>query len=91
MLSEYQLKITDSYHIPISNVEKLVPNFFFKEVYASLWKFAILLENRIKTKKIHHLLEFNQLQWLKPYIEFNIQKRIEAKKLMAKMEKYWTN
>ena len=33
MLSEYQLKIADFYNIPISNVKKLVPNFFHKEKY----------------------------------------------------------
>ena len=47
-------------------------------------KFTILLENRIKTKKIHRLLEFNQLQWLKAYIEFNTQKRINAEKNKCK-------
>ena len=26
------------------------------------------------------VLEFNQSQWLKPYVELNIQKRIEAQK-----------
>ena len=26
------------------------------------------------------MLEVNQSQWLKPYIEFNIQERIEAEK-----------
>ena len=31
MLSEYQLKITDLYNIPIGNVKKLVPEFFDKE------------------------------------------------------------
>ena len=31
-----------------------------------------------KLKKIHCLLEFNQSKSLKPYIEFNTQKRIEA-------------
>ena len=29
---------------------------------------------------MHHILEFNQSQWLKPYIEFNTQKGIEAEK-----------
>ena len=39
--------------------------------------------------KLHK--EFNQSQWLKPYIEFNTQKRIEPEKMETKMEKHWTN
>ena len=34
----------------------------------------------IKTKKIHCVLEFNQSQWLKKYVEFNTEKRIEIEK-----------
>ena len=33
MLLDYQLKIADLYGIPISNVKKLVPNFFDTEIY----------------------------------------------------------
>ena len=33
MLSQYQLKIADLYNTPISNVKKLVANFFDKEKY----------------------------------------------------------
>ena len=36
------------------------------------------LRLRLKLKKIHCVLEFNQPQCLKPFIEFNTQKRIEA-------------
>ena len=32
----------------------------------------------LKRRKINRVLEFNQSQWLKPYVEFNAQKRIEA-------------
>ena len=33
MLSEYQLKNSDLYNIPIGNVKKLLPSFFDKEKY----------------------------------------------------------
>ena len=77
-MSEYQLKIADLHNISIGNVKKLVPNFFDKE------KYVIHYENLelylTEAKIIHHVLEFNQSQWLKQYVEFNIQKRIEAAK-----------
>ena len=37
------------------------------------------LEAMVKTKKIHPLLEFNQSQWLKQYIEFNTHTKKEYK------------
>ena len=54
--------------------------FLIKKILCFIMKFTTVLENRIKTKKIHRLLEFNQLQWLKAYIEFNTQKKIKAEK-----------
>ena len=33
----------------------------------------------LKVKKVHRGLEFNQLPWLKQYIDFNTQKRTQAK------------
>ena len=66
MLSEYQLKIADLYNIPIGNVRKLVCNFFDKEKY--------VLETKIKPKKIHCVLEFNQSQWLKHILKLTHKK-----------------
>ena len=56
-----------------------MPNPFGKE------KPVIHYENlklyvRLVSKKIHRVLELNQSQWLKPYIEFNTYKRIEVEK-----------
>ena len=58
-----------------------------------LWKLETLLKTRIKTKKIHCILEFNLSQWLKQYFDFNAQKRIEIEQngMGTKMEKHCTN
>ena len=32
------------------------------------------LRLELKLKKLHRVLEFNESQWLKPYIEFNVKK-----------------
>ena len=65
MLFEYQLKIADLCNIPIGNVKKLVPNFFDKEKYLIHYEnLQLYLRLGLKIKKIHHLLEFNQPQWL---------------------------
>ena len=40
----------------------------------------LYLRLRLKQKNIYRVLEFNQSQWSKPFIEFNTQERIEAEK-----------
>ena len=92
-MSEYQLKISDLYNIPIGYVKKLISNIFDKEKYVIYYEsLQLYLTIGLKPKTLHRVLKFNQLQWLKPYIEFNKQKRIEAKKkIRTKMEKHCTN
>ena len=64
-----------------NNIKKLVPNFFDKEKYVLHYKkLQLYFKVSIEIKKILHITEFNQSQWLKPYAEFNILKRIEAEK-----------
>ena len=63
--------ITDFYKSSIGNVKKLVPNFSDKEKYVSIRKLPTLSITRIKNKTNHRVLEFDQSQWLKPYVEFN--------------------
>ena len=65
-----------------------MPNFFDKEKYVNHYEnLQLYLRLGMKLRKIHHIVEFNQSQWLKPYVEFNTQERIEAEKMVTKMEK----
>ena len=36
------------------------------------------IELRMKLKKIHRILKFKQKDWMKPYIDFNTERRKEA-------------
>ena len=81
MQSEYRLQRVDLYSIPIGNVKKLMPHFFDEEKYVIHYENSQLyLRLALKIKKVHRVLQFTQLQWLKPFIEFNTKKRIEAEK-----------
>ena len=74
-MSDYQLKIANLYNIPFGNVKKLVPNIFDKEKHVIHYeKLQIYLRVGMKLKKIYPVLEFNQSEWLKQYVEFNTQK-----------------
>ena len=88
MLSGYQLKMADLYNILGINVKKIVSKFFDKKQYVIHYEnLQLYLRLGLKLKKIHHVLEFNQSQQLKPYIELNTQKRTEAEKSNRKYSK----
>ena len=92
MFSNYQIKIVDFGNIPIGNVKKLVPNFFDKEKYVLHYQnVQLYLKLRLKLRKIHRVLEFNQSQWPKSYVEFNTQKIIEIEKIEKKIKNHCTN
>ena len=64
----------------------MLTNVFDKRLRDSV-KYMIHYENlqlylrlMLKLKTIYRVLEFNQFKWLKIYLEFNTQKRIEAEK-----------
>ena len=80
------------YNIPIGNVKKLVPNLFDKEKNVIHYEnLKLYFRLGLKLKKIHRVLESNQSQWLKPYIELNTRKNRSRKRIMTKMEKRCTN
>ena len=59
MLSKYQLLNADFYNNSISNVKKLVPNFFDKEKYVFHHEnLQPYLKLGLKLKKMHCVLEF---------------------------------
>ena len=67
--------ISDFYKILNDNVKKLVPKFFVKEKYMLHHEnVQLFLRLELKLKVIHRILELNQLQWLKPYAEFNMKR-----------------
>ena len=67
-------------------------NFFDKEKYVIHYEnLKRYLRLGLKLKKIHHVLEFSYSQWLKQFVEFNTQKRIEAEKNGGKDGKRCTN
>ena len=63
----------------INGVEKLVPNLRNKKnyiIYIQTLKQA--LQHRLILDRIHRAIEFDQLPWLKTYIDFNTQLRMAA-------------
>ena len=65
MLSKYCNKITDEYGIKVGDLKKLIPNLGNKTNYVVHYK-------------IHRVLKFKQSDWMKKYIYFNTEKRMNA-------------
>ena len=92
-MSEYQLKIANNNNsITIDNVKKIVPNFINKELFVLHYKnLQLYLRLGLNSKEVHRVLKLEQSKHLKPYIKFNTQKRLEAKKNGDKNGKHSTN
>ena len=79
MLPNYCKKIADKYEIKVGNVKKLIPNLGNKTKYVLHYKnLQLYLSLGMKLTKIHRVLKFKQSDWMKKYIDFNTEKRMNA-------------
>ena len=85
MLSPYCKNIEEKYGISIGQVNKLIPTVSDKKNYVLHYRnLQLYLSLGLKLKKVHRVLEFDQSPWLKQYIDFNTQKRTNAKNALEK-------
>ena len=85
MLSDYCKKIANKYNISNGQVHRLIPTLNDKKEYVLHYQnLQLYLNLGLKITKIHRVLEFNQSPWLKQYIDFNTEKRKNAKNSFEK-------
>ena len=66
--------------IKIKKVEKLTPNLNDKIKYViNIEALNQALKHGLILEKVHRIIEFDQSEWLKPYIDFNTDLRTKTK------------
>ena len=79
MLSSIQLETKNKYGIKVGITNKLVPNLIPKKNYVVHYRnLKYYLSQGWIFKKVHKILEFKQSAWMKPYINFNTERRKET-------------
>ena len=85
MLSKYCSVIANKYGIKVGGFKKIVPNLRDKVKYMVHYRnLQLHLKLGMNLIKVHRILKFKQSDGLKEYIEFNIEKRKEAKDQFSK-------
>ena len=85
MLPDYCKDIKNKFKISSGNVHKLIPALNDKEKYVLHEEnLKLYLSLGLKLKAVHRVLQFSEKPWLKEYIDFNTEKRKEAKNSFQK-------
>lgn len=80
MLSPYAKDLLEKLKLPQSSVQKLVPNLQDKKKYILHYRnLKLYLSLGLKLERVHRVMSFQQSPWLKEYIDFNTEKRKEAR------------
>ena len=74
--SNYCLKNANEHNITTGSVKNLVPNLMNKNNYVLHYRnLQQCLELGMELKRINRISKFQQSDWMRPYIDFNTQKR----------------
>ena len=79
MLSKYCKNNADKYEIKVGDVKKLISNLGSKTNYVVHYRNLLLyLPLGVKLTKIHRVPKYKQSGWMKKYISFSTEKRMNA-------------
>ena len=79
ILSPYSQSLAKSLGYKSTNIKKLVPNLRDKHKYILHHRnLKLYTQLGLEVIQIHRVLKFNQASWMKPYIDFNTEKRLQA-------------
>ena len=79
MMSDYCLDIAKKYGIKLGDVNKLIPNLMNKGDYLLHYcTLQLYVSLGVVVKKVHKVLKFKQSDWLKKFVLFNTEKRMNT-------------
>lgn len=79
MISPYTKNLSEKLNIKPSKVAKLITSLSDKKKYKLHYRnLKLYLQLGLKLVKVHRVLAFDQKPWMKPYIDFNTDKRKQA-------------